>query len=164
MKLFLRLEDYLPSGTNDIVLPLIVRGRLGQYPNKTEEIEGDDERHELTRNIPCWSRGKCGRHFRFGDGDGTDDEMSFASKCNVDGKFIYFRDEVRKIGSRFMIYLQIPAKLSKSIEIDPGVTLGDEFYYEDDNDDKDDKVCNAISVQLNFMLLFVMLAAIFAFN
>ena len=61
-----------------------------------------------------------------------------------------------------MIYLQIPAKLSKSIEIDPGVTLGDEFYYEDD--DKDDTVCNAISVQLNFMLLFVMLAAIFAFN
>ena len=63
-----------------------------------------------------------------------------------------------------MIYLQVPANLSKSIEIDPGVTLGDEFYYEDDNDDKDDKVCNAISVQLNFMLLFVMLAAIFAFN
>ena len=63
-----------------------------------------------------------------------------------------------------MIYLQIPAKLSKSIKIDPGVTLGDEFYYEDDNDDKDDKVCNAVSVQLNFLLLFVMLAAIFAFN
>ena len=63
-----------------------------------------------------------------------------------------------------MIYLQIPANLSKSIEIDLGVTLGDEFYYEDDNDDKDDTVCNAISVQLNFMLLFVMLAAIFAFN
>ena len=63
-----------------------------------------------------------------------------------------------------MIYLQIPANLSKSIKIDPGVTLGDEFYYEDDNDDKDDKVCNAISVQLNFMLLFMMLAAIFTFN
>ena len=63
-----------------------------------------------------------------------------------------------------MIYLRISTNLSKSIEIDPGVTLGDEFYYEDDNDDKDDKVCNAISVQLNFMLLFVMLAAIFAFN
>ena len=63
-----------------------------------------------------------------------------------------------------MIYLQIPANLSKSIKIDPGVTLWDEFYYEDDNDDKDDKVCNAISVQLNFMLLFMMLAAIFAFN
>ena len=69
---------------------------------------------------------------------------------------------VRKVGSRSMIYLQVPANLSKSIEIDPGVTLGDEFYYEDD--DKDDTVCNAISVQLNFMLLFVMLAAIFAFN
>ena len=63
-----------------------------------------------------------------------------------------------------MIYFQIPANLSKSIEIDPGVTLGDEFYYEDDNDDKDDKVCNAVSVQLNFLLLFAMLAAIFAFN
>ena len=71
---------------------------------------------------------------------------------------------VRKVGSRSMIYLQIPANLSKSIEIDPGVTLGDEFYYEDDNDDKDDKVRNAVSVQLNFLLLFVMLAAIFAFN
>ena len=42
--------------------------------------------------------------------------------------------------------------------------MGDEFYYEDDNDDKDDKVRNAVSVQLNFLLLFVMLAAIFAFN
>ena len=42
--------------------------------------------------------------------------------------------------------------------------MGDEFYYEDDNDDKDDKVRNKVSVQLNFLLLFVMLAAIFAFN
>ena len=61
-----------------------------------------------------------------------------------------------------MMYFEMGLTSSKSIEIDPGVTLGDEFYYEDD--DKDDTVCNAISVQLNFMLLFVMLAAIFAFN
>ena len=62
------------------------------------------------------------------------------------------------------MYFEMGLTSSKSIEIDPGVTLGDEFYYEDDNDDKDDKVRNAVSVQLNFLLLFVMLAAIFAFN
>ena len=56
------------------------------------------------------------------------------------------------------MYFEMGLTSSKSIEIDPGVTLGDEFYYEDDNDDKDDKVCNAVSVQLNFLLLFVMLA------
>ena len=60
-----------------------------------------------------------------------------------------------------MIYFQIPVNLSRSIEIDPGVTLGDEFYYEDDRDDKES---NAFSVQLNLLLLFVMLASIFAFN
>ena len=56
---------------------LIVRGRLGQYPT---ESEVNDDGPKLTRNIPCWSRGKCGQHFRFGNGDSTDDEMSFASK------------------------------------------------------------------------------------
>ena len=45
--------------------------------------------------------------------------------------------------------------------------MGDELDDEDDEDDKDDKddeEGNAVSVQLNFLLLFVMLAAIFAFN
>ena len=59
----------------------------------------------------------------------------------------------------------MPANLSKSIEIDPGLTLGDEFYYEDGEGykcDIDDKGGNAVSLQLNLLLLFVMLAAIFA--
>ena len=38
-----------------------------------------------------------------------------------------------------MMYFEMGLTSSKSIEIDPGVTLGDEFYCEDDNDDKDDK-------------------------
>ena len=71
---------------------------------------------------------------------------------------------VEKVGKRYMMYFEMGLTSSKSIEIDRVMTLGDEFYYEDDNDDKDDKVCNAISAQLNFLLLFVMLASIFAFN
>ena len=39
--------------------------------------------------------------------------------------------------------------------------MGDEL---DDEDDKDDKEGNAVSVQLNLLLLFVMLAAIFSFK
>ena len=65
------------------------------------------------------------------------------------------------MGKKYRITFRVPANFSKSIEIDPGVTLGDEL---DDEDDKDDKEGNAVSVQLNFLLLFVMLAAIFAFN
>ena len=65
------------------------------------------------------------------------------------------------MGKKYRIAFRVPANLSRSIEIDPGVTLGDEL---EDEDDKDDKEGNAVSVQLNFLLLFVMLAAIFAFN
>ena len=68
------------------------------------------------------------------------------------------------MGKKYRIAFRVPANLSRSIEIDPGVTLGDELDDEDDKDDKDDKEGNAVSVQLNFLLLFVMLAAILAFN
>ena len=74
------------------------------------------------------------------------------------------------MGKKYRITFRVPANFSKSIEIDPGGTLGDELDDEDDKDDKndkddkDDKEGNAVSVQLNFLLLFVMLAAIFAFN
>ena len=73
--------NYLSGKTGEVIMRLIVQGRLGQYPNKSEELGvSRNKRPHVTRNIPCWSRGKCGKHFRFGDGDGTDDEMSFASK------------------------------------------------------------------------------------
>ena len=45
--------------------------------------------------------------------------------------------------------------------------MGDEFYYEygiDYNCDKDDNGGNAVSVQLNLLLLFVMLVAIFVLH
>lgn len=171
MKLFLRLENYTPNDPRPIDLGLIVRGRKGQYPSDSEELEGDHDRPELNRNIPCWTRKKCGKHFRFGDGDGTDDEMSFATKCKVDGKFVYFESDdypkLEQIGKRYRIGFLVPANLSKSIEIDPGLTLGDEFYYEDGEGykcDIDDKGGNAVSLQLNLLLLFVMLAAIFALH
>ena len=50
------------------------------------------------------------------------------------------------------------------------MTLGDEFYYEYgkdyncDTDHKDDNGGNAVSVQLNLLLLFVMLVAIFVLH
>ena len=40
------------------------------------------------------------------------------------------------MGKKYRIAFRVPANFSKSIEIDPGVTLGDEL---DDEDDKDDK-------------------------
>lgn len=76
---FLQLENYTPSETDDIDLGLIVRGRQGQYPSESEELEKGN-RPKLRRNIPCWSTDKCGTHFRFGNGNSTDDEMSFATK------------------------------------------------------------------------------------
>ena len=77
MTVFLQLENYTPSEAADIDLGLIVRGREGQYP-----ILSDGKKYEedLHRNIPCWNKSKCGIHFRFGDGDSTDDEMAFATK------------------------------------------------------------------------------------
>ena len=30
--------------------------------------------------MPCLKVGKCGKHYRFGNGNDTDDEMSAASK------------------------------------------------------------------------------------
>ncbi|XP_027054461.1 skeletal aspartic acid-rich protein 2-like [Pocillopora damicornis] len=166
LKLFLKLENYTSSEAKDIELGLIVQGRKGQNPRKDEEIkDSDGKQKKLNRKIPCRKTGKCGKHFRFGSGDDTDDEMSAASKCKVNGKFANFSSggypKLEKVRDKYRIAFRVPANLSRSIEIDPGVTLGDEL---EDEDDKDDKEGNAVSVQLNFLLLFVMLAAIFAFN
>ena len=43
------------------------------------------------------------------------------------------------MGKKYRITFRVPANFSKSIEIDPGATLGDELDDEDDKDDKNDK-------------------------
>ena len=86
-------------------------------------------------------------------------------QCKVNGEFANFSSggypKLERNGTKYRIVFRVSASLSRSIEIDLGVTLGDEL---DDEDDKDDKEGNAVSVQLNLLLLFVMLAAIFAFK
>ena len=78
---FLQLENYTSSKAKDIELGLIVRGRKGQNPSKDEDIKGSDGKPKnLKRKMPCLKVGKCGKHYRFGNGDDTDDEMSAASK------------------------------------------------------------------------------------
>ena len=75
---FLQLENYTSSEAKDIELGLIVRGRKGQNPSKDEDIKGRDSKPK--RKMPCLKVGKCGKHYRFGNGNDTDDEMSAASK------------------------------------------------------------------------------------
>ena len=78
---FLKLENYTSSEAKDIELGLIVKGRKGQNPRKDEDIkDSGGKQKKLNRKIPCRKTGKCGKHFRFGSGDDTDDEMSAASK------------------------------------------------------------------------------------
>ena len=77
------------------------------------------------------------------------------------------------MGKKCRIAFRVPANFSKSIEIDPGVTLGDELDDEDDKDgkndeddknDKDDKEGSGISVHLNLLLLVLMVVAISTCN
>ena len=71
------------------------------------------------------------------------------------------------MGKKYRIAFRVPANFSKSIEIDPGVTLGDELDEEDDKDDKndkDDKEGSGVSVHLNLLLLILMVVAISACN
>ena len=77
------------------------------------------------------------------------------------------------MGKKYRIAFRVPAYFSKSIEIDPGVTLGDELDDEDDKDgkndeddknDKDDKEGSGISVHLNLLLLVLMVVAISTCN
>ena len=84
MIFFLQLENYTSSEAKDIGLGLIVQGRKDQNPKKDEDIKGSDGRHKkLNRKMPCRKIGKCGKHFRFGDGNDTDDEMSAANKVTL---------------------------------------------------------------------------------
>ena len=81
MIFFLQLENYTSSEANDIELGLIVQGRKVQNQRKDGDIEDSDGKHKkLNRKMPCRKVGKCGKHFRFGDGSDTDDEMSAANK------------------------------------------------------------------------------------
>ena len=59
-------------------------------------------------------------------------------------------------GGKNWLILKVP-KFNRTVELDPGVTLGDE----DDDDDKDKD--QAASIQLNLLLFFVMLTSLFAF-
>ena len=92
------------------------------------------------------------------------------------------------MGKKYRIAFRVPPYFSKSIEIDPGVTLGDELDDEDDKDgkndeddkndkddkdgkndeddknDKDDKEGSGISVHLNLLLLVLMVVAISTCN
>ena len=80
------------------------------------------------------------------------------------------------MGKKCRIAFRVPANFSKSIEIDPGVTLGDELDDEDDKDDKndeddkndkddkDDKEGSGVSVHLNLLLIILMVVAISACN
>ena len=84
MIFFLQLENYTSSEAKDIELGLIVQGRRDQNPQKDEDIKGSDGKHKkLNRKMPCRKIGKCGKYFRFGDGNDTDDEMSAANKVTL---------------------------------------------------------------------------------
>lgn len=160
LKFYLRLENYTSSETKDIELGLIVKGRKNRGPRKDEDIKESDIRQKL---MPCRKVGKCGKRFRFGSGAKDDDEMSAASKCKINGRLANFsKSDYPKLmsnGGKHRIVFRVPGNGTKSIEIDPGVTLGDET----DNNGSDDSDA-VTAAQLNLMLFFVMLASVFAFK
>lgn len=179
LKFFVKLENYTSSEAKEIELGLVVKGRKGQKPSKDIDIKGSDgNSKKLPRNMPCRKGGKCGKHFRFGSGAKDDDEMSAASKCKINGKFANFSSsdypKLETTGNKHRLVFRVPAdQFSKTIEVDPGVTLGDTIEEDDENvdnkDDKNDKdnkdnKDDAVSLQLNLLLLFVVLAAIFTLN
>lgn len=160
LKFYLKLENYTSSEAKDIELGLIVRGRKNRQPGKEEDNEESDKRQIL---MGCRKGGKCGRRFRFGSGAKDDDEMTAASKCKINGKLANFsRGDYPKLisnGGKHRLVFRVPGNRSERIEIDPGVTLGDET---DDNDSDGGDGSDATAAQLNLMLFFVMLASVFA--
>ncbi|PFW88430.1 hypothetical protein AWC38_SpisGene25751, partial [Stylophora pistillata] len=94
--------------------------------------------------------------------------MSAASKCKINGKFANFsKGDYPKLmlnGGKHRIVFRVPGNHGKSIEIDPGVTLGDETDSNgSDGSDGSDDSGAVTAAQLNLMLFFVMLASVFAF-